>query len=311
VTKTPLVSILVGFFNAEQFIVETISSVLHQTLDDWELILVDDGSSDGGSSIAQGFARENPEKVQYVTHAGRQNRGVCASRNLALRLARGQYIAILDADDVWLPQKLAQQVELLQANPRAGMVFGAARYWRSWSKPKTDTRRDYTPSPGIPVDTIHEPPTLLRRCHPLGRATAPCPSDLLVRKDVVLSIQGFEEQFTGAYQMYEDQAFLAKVYVSTPVFASAETWTLYRLHEGSCCHRVEASGQERPVRTFYLNWLRDYLRDNGIQETKAQRALSRALLRSQHPWADRLANMPGKARQVVKSMMRRIAAINR
>ncbi|HEX9877369.1 MAG TPA: glycosyltransferase [Gammaproteobacteria bacterium] len=310
-TNTPLVSILVGFFNAERFIVETISSVLHQTLDDWELILVDDGSSDGSSSIAQGLARENPEKIHYVTHEGRQNRGVCASRNLALRLARGQYIAILDADDVWLPQKLAQQVEILQANPRAGMTFGAARYWRSWSIPKTDTRRDYTPSPGIPVGTIHEPPTLLRRCHPLGRATAPCPSDLLARKDVVLSIQGFEEQFTGAYQMYEDQAFLAKVYVSTPVFASAKTWTLYRLHEGSCCHRVEASGQERHVRTFYLNWLRDYLRDNRIQETKAQRALSRALFRSQHPWADNLANMPGKVRQVVKSTMRRLVAINR
>jgi glycosyltransferase involved in cell wall biosynthesis len=302
VTRPPLVSILVGFLNAERFIEATIASVMHQTLDDWELILVDDGSSDGSSSIAQRHASENHGKVHYVTHPGGENRGVCASRNLALRQAQGKFVAVLDADDVWVPEKLEQQLGILRDNPRAGMVFGAPRYWRSWNE--FGARRDYTPAPGIELDTIHELPTLLARCHPLGRATAPCPSDLLLRKDALLAVDGFEEKFTGIYQMYEDQAFLAKVYLSTPVYASSKSWTLYRLHEGSCCYRVESSGQERQVRNFYLNWLRDYLHDSGIQDRNTQRALDRALFRSEHPWVDTLVKMPGKLKQSVKSILR-------
>jgi glycosyltransferase involved in cell wall biosynthesis len=299
--KTPLVSILVGFFNSEQFIEETIVSVFSQTLDDWELILVDDGSSDGSSAIAQHYAAENPGKVRYFTHEGHRNRGVCASRNLALRQARGQFIAILDADDVWLPKKLAEQVEVLEEHPQVGMVFGAARYWREWTAAATGSGGDYTPALGVEIDTIHEPPSLLRRCHPLGRAIAPSPSDLLLRKEVLLKVNGFEEEFNGIYQMYEDQAFLAKVYVSTPVFASARTWTLYRLHEGSCCYRVEASGEERKVRVFYLNWLDYYLREWKVQDKRIQRALNRASTLARYRWIYALANAPSKIKRIVKN----------
>ncbi len=303
-TGSPLVSILVGFLDAERFIEETIASVFDQTLGDWELILVDDGSSDRSSSVAQRYAAENPERVHYLTHEGHRNRGVCASRNLALSRARGRFVAILDADDVWLPQKLAQQVEILNGHPRAGMVFGAARYWRSWDKSAAGMRRDYTPRLGIEAETIHEPPTLLRSCHPLGRAAAPCPSDLLLRKEVLLSVRGFEEAFTGIYQMYEDQAFLAKIYLSTPVFASAGTWTLYRLHEGSCCHRVGTSGQELHVRNFYLDWLDHYLRDHGNRDLRIRRALRRAQLLGRHPWADRLLSWPRQIKEMAKNLAR-------
>jgi len=302
--KTPLVSVLVGFFNAEQFIEETIASVFSQTLDDWELILVDDGSSDGSSAIAQRYAREHPDRVHYCTHEGQLNRGVCASRNLAIGRAQGRFIAILDADDVWLPEKLAEQVDVLEEHPHVGMTFGAARYWRQWNASGAPTGNDYTPSPGIEIDTVHEPPSLLRRCHPLGRAVAPCPSDLLLRREALLAVNGFEEEFSGIYQMYEDQAFLAKIYIAVPVFASAKTWTLYRLHDGSCCYRVESSGQERIVRLYYLNWLGQYLKNRQFQDKEIKRALNRATALVRYRWLYTLTNVPSKIKQIVKNIIK-------
>src|SRR5690349_14319499 len=103
-SNNPSVSIIVIFLNAVQFIEEAIESVFGQSYDDWELLLVDDGSTDGSAEAAARYAEQWPDKVRYLTHAGRRNRGMSASRNLGIKQARGRYVAFLDADDVWLPQ---------------------------------------------------------------------------------------------------------------------------------------------------------------------------------------------------------------
>jgi len=100
--KTPLVSVVIPFLNGEQFLREAIESVFAQTYSHWELLLVDDGSSDASTQIAMRYAQQNGEKVRYLDHDGHLNRGVCASRNLGIRQARGELIALLDVDDVWL-----------------------------------------------------------------------------------------------------------------------------------------------------------------------------------------------------------------
>ena len=102
----PLVSCITIFFNAEKFFEEAIESVFVQTYKNWELLLVDDGSTDGSTTIARNYAEHYPEKVCYLEHEGHQNRGMSASRNLGIRHAKGDYVALLDADDIWLPQKL-------------------------------------------------------------------------------------------------------------------------------------------------------------------------------------------------------------
>jgi glycosyltransferase involved in cell wall biosynthesis len=102
----PVVSIVVIFLNAEQFIREAIESAFAQTYKCWELLLVDDGSADGSKAIAHQYAALYPERVLYLEHHDHQNRGMSASRNLGVSHARGKYIAFLDADDVWLPHKL-------------------------------------------------------------------------------------------------------------------------------------------------------------------------------------------------------------
>src|SRR5438105_1562536 len=103
-SSKPLVSAITIFLNEEKFLQEAIASVFAQTYDNWELLLVDDGSTDASTEIALRYAKQYPEKVRYVEHRGHQNRGMSAARNLGIRNAKGQYIAFLDADDVWLPK---------------------------------------------------------------------------------------------------------------------------------------------------------------------------------------------------------------
>src|SRR5438876_6978821 len=141
-SSKPLVSVIVIFFNAEEFIQEAIQSVFAQTYASWELLLVDDGSTDGSFAIAQRCAKASG-KVRYLEHAGHENRGMSVSRNLGIANATGEYIAFLDADDVWLPHKLEQQVAALESQPEVGMIYGPAQWWYSWSGNPEDLQRDY------------------------------------------------------------------------------------------------------------------------------------------------------------------------
>ena len=281
--KRPLVSIIVGFFNAERFIQETIESVITQIYTNWELLLIDDGSTDGSTVIAHRFSERFPEKIRYLEHDGHRNHGVCVSRNLGIRKAKGDYIAILDADDVWFPHKLERQVAILNSHPEAGMVFGSSEYWTSWAGRKPGVRSDSVPDLGLAADTLYSSPSLLTLCYPLGRAMAPCPSDLLLPREILEATGGFEEEFTGIYQLYEDQAFLAKIYLTTSVFVSSECWNRYRLHPNSCCHVVMESGKESSVRLFFLNWLKEYLSRNKVNDIEIEKALNRAFLPYRHP----------------------------
>jgi len=253
-TNKPLVSVIIPFFNAEKFIGEAIESVLAQTNEQWELLLVDDGSTDGSTKLALQYAAQCPRKVRYLQHEDHRNRGACASRNLGVIESRGEFIALLDADDVWFPRKLERQLALLVSHREAAMVYGPSRYWFSWMGDGKETHRDYVRNLGVKADTLIEPPTLLTLAL-LSKAPTPCPSNILVRRRVVDHVAGFEEQFHGIYQLYEDQAFLAKVCLNHAVFVSSECWDKYRQHPDSCVSVVTRSGQKYTAGLFYLKWL--------------------------------------------------------
>jgi glycosyltransferase involved in cell wall biosynthesis len=305
-SSNSLVSVIISFLNAEKFIEEAIESVLAQTYDRWELFLVDDGSTDSSTEIAQRYVEQYPGKVRYLEHGDRQNRGVCASRNLAVSNARGEYIALLDADDVWLPHKLEQQVAILDSQPETAMVYGSPQYWHSWTGNPEDSQRDFTPELGVQPNTLFKPPTLLTLCYPLGKANAPCPSDLLLRRKVVERIGGFEENFHGIYQLYEDQAFLAKVYFREYVFVSSECWDKYRLHPNSCDSVVTKAGKYHSVRLFFLEWLESYLSKQGVKNAEVWQALEKALWPYRRPLLYRLL---GHARHSIKQIKGRLKLI--
>ena len=118
-----LISVIIPAFNAENFIVKTLESVLSQTYQNIEVLIVDDGSTDTTAEIIKSFA----QKDSRISLLQQSNAGVAAARNLAIEKSRGEYIAPIDADDIWYPQNLEKQVKCLNFSaPSVGIVY-------SWS----------------------------------------------------------------------------------------------------------------------------------------------------------------------------------
>jgi teichuronic acid biosynthesis glycosyltransferase TuaG len=126
---TPRISIIVPAYNDEPFLAETLASVQRQTYREFEVIIVDDGSTDRTSEIARQFV----EKDTRFTLLRQPNAGTAAACNTALKQARGEWIALLGADDVWLPEKLAAQLDLLKQEPRANLLFTDYFLWNGQS----------------------------------------------------------------------------------------------------------------------------------------------------------------------------------
>jgi glycosyltransferase involved in cell wall biosynthesis len=283
-SSKPLVSVVAIFLNAEQFIQEAIESVFAQTYDNWELLLVDDGSSDASTAVARRYAEQYPERVCYLEHPGRQNRGASASRNLGIRHAEGEYIALLDVDDVWLPHKLEQQVAIMESQPEAAMVYGLSEYWYSWTGWPEDQGRDFVYDLGVPPNTLIQPPALIPIFFLEQKAAIPGPTDILVRRENVERVGGFDEHF----RLYTDQSFYAKVCLKAPVFAASACWDRYRQHPNSAYSIARKTEQEYSTRLFFLNWLAGYLSDEGVKDPKIWQGLRKELWRCRHPNLSRL-----------------------
>jgi glycosyltransferase involved in cell wall biosynthesis len=272
----PLVSVVLIFLNEGRFLAEAVRSVREQTLQDWELILVDDGSTDRSTLIARDLAAED-NRIRYVDHVGHENRGMSASRNLGAAHATAPYIAFLDADDVWLPSKLAEQVDLLASMPDVAMVCGALLYWYSWDPASTEADRAVLT--GGVADRRLEPPEAPLVLYPLGRA-AGAGLDVLVRRSALEAVGGFEERFRG---LYEDQAFLTKVFLRYPVYISSRSWLRYRQHDDSCCAQTPRSDSDYwRLRGVFLDWLQAYVRQQGLADARINAALRRARRQVQH-----------------------------
>jgi glycosyltransferase involved in cell wall biosynthesis len=111
----PAVSVIIPVFNGERFLSQAIASAIDQTFSDLETIVVDDGSTDTTPAIAGGFG----SRVRYVRQT---NQGVAAARDTGLAMARGTYVAFLDADDVWLPEKIERQITCAERDRRLAAV---------------------------------------------------------------------------------------------------------------------------------------------------------------------------------------------
>ncbi|WP_161888744.1 glycosyltransferase family 2 protein [Pontibacter russatus] len=299
---TPLVSVVIAFLNEERFLGEAIESVLHQDYTNWELLLVDDGSSDGSTQLAKQYAERLPGRIRYIEHEGHINKGLSASRNRGIRQAAGTLVALLDADDVWLPGKLSDQVRIFGQHPPIAMVAEASSYWYSWDDPQ---KQDIHIPVGAPPGRVYTPGQLINHLYPLGKGAAPCPSGLMLAKDAVQRVGGFEESFTKEYQLYEDQAFLNKVYLQESVYISSACNNLYRQRAGSIVQWVHADGQYHAVRRHFLEWFGAYLRQRQVSDKSIQRLLKKALLPYRHPRLHFLTRtLPDKVKRSIKKRMR-------
>lgn len=227
-SDVPLVSVLIPAFNRVNFIDETLQSVFQQTYPHVEILVVDDGSSDGTYEKLKSYAQQ--QKLCLLTHEKRANKGQSAALNLALRQAQGSFIAILDSDDVFLPRKLETQVRFLQSHPDVGLVYGLGE--------AVDERGEWlydllTAEHQEPND----PNAVLLDCYFL------LPQNALVRKSAYEQAGFFEESFRAA----QDHDMLVRLAEVTRFGFLPEKVFQYRRHRDS----ISVNGAERRWQTGF------------------------------------------------------------
>ncbi len=266
----PFVSVIIPFFNHSDWLKEALDSVAAQTYPHWEAIVFDDGSSSEHSLAARNYCAGGPPNFSYYEHDGHVNRGVTITRNAAVAKARGNFIAFLDADDIWLPGKLDKQLALFAAHPEIGLCCEASQFWYSW---RDDKAEDPIVDIGAPADRVYPPGQLNRLLYPLGPGASACPSGIVITRDAYNRSGGFEPVFSGRFQLYEDQAFLAKAYLQENVFISGTANNKYRKRDGSVSSVASDPVLYHEVRLFFIHWLLRYLEENDIGDGEIQQLL--------------------------------------
>lgn len=179
------VSIVVPAYNVARWLPATIESVLAQTYGDWELIIVDDGSCDGTSAIAEAYVCRD-RRVRLIR---KSNGGLSSARNAGMSVASGEYIAFLDADDIWLPRKLEQQVKCLASYDN----YGACYTWTEIIDQDGNVIEDW----GMLKKTYWHDPVI---AHDLagGNFVSGSGSGVLMRRSLVARVGYFDETMRAA-----------------------------------------------------------------------------------------------------------------
>jgi glycosyltransferase involved in cell wall biosynthesis len=211
----PTVTVVVPTFNRPRMLAQALASIRSQTYGDWECIVVDDGSDPPARPVVDGLG---DPRIQYVWRA---NAGRSAARNAGIALARREYVAFLDDDDLWLPNKLALQVPVLSGQPEVGLVTAGWRYVDAAGEPL----REMTPwvwRPQLGVDSW------LFSCPAL-------PSGVLVRREWLDRAGGFDESLDAN----EDRdLWLRLAYLGCPMVWVQEVVCDYRLHESNTVRKA-------------------------------------------------------------------------
>lgn len=118
----PTFDVIIPAYNAAKFLPQAIDSVVAQTFEDWRILLVDDGSTDNTAEVVAPYIEQLGPKLKYIKQA---NGGLPAARNTAIRNSSAELLALLDADDIWLPERLAESVKSFEGRPEVGLAYGS------------------------------------------------------------------------------------------------------------------------------------------------------------------------------------------
>lgn len=247
----PVVSVVLGTRNQGRWLRETIASVRAQSFADWELLVADDGSTDDTPAVVAASA---DARIHWLPgrHAER-----AAARNRGLAAAKGRYVAFLDGDDCWHPDKLARQVAALDAAPDASMCYTIARFVDADGRPLPHRKPDVPPTGNVFPRLVRGNVVIL--------------ASVLARRDHVTETGGFDESLPvfGA----EDWDLWLRLSRRAPVVAVAEELTLYRRHAANTAwQHVLRSG---------LAVLDRLYADPAVA---AEAGLSHAAARARHLW---------------------------
>ena len=224
----PLVSVITPVYNSEKFLGETIQSIQKQTYAHWELFLVDDGSTDRSMEIAESFAKKDSRIsiIQLQT-----NQGAAGARNEGINCANGKYVAFLDSDDLWMPEKLELQVHFMEANQ---YVFSFTSY--RIIRENGEKRDKVVHAPEVVTynsllkNTIIGCLTVMLNIDVLGKVQMPT---IRTRQDFVLWLTILKRGYQ-AYGLNEELACYRKVSTSissNKLHAAKRNWSIYRDNE--------------------------------------------------------------------------------
>jgi glycosyltransferase involved in cell wall biosynthesis len=271
----PAVSVVMCVFNAEAFLHEAMGSIFAQTFRDFELIVVDDASTDRTPEILAGYT---DPRIRVIRNSS--NLGVGRARNRGLRLARGKYIAMHDADDASVPDRLAQEVAYLESHPEVGLV-GSAAFWVTTSQTLSQTFpdiRDFRfpdsalnletagrlefdtnwfalPSNGQTRALFVSPLSDLAIAWTLLRHSAFCNPTVMFRRTVYEQVGGFSEKQEHRY--CEDYAMFSKFARQTRLANLESPLITYHYHSDSTSakHAAEQAAQQEGVQQENLCWI--------------------------------------------------------
>jgi len=224
IKTTKKVSVIIPVYKAEKYIAATVQSVLVQTYKDFELLIIDDGSPDRSMEICQQFT---DFRIKIVRQA---NRGLPGARNTGIRHAQGEYLAFLDADDLWLPEKLEKHIAHLENYPTVGISFSCSAFINEVGQP-LGIYQIPTKLKGI------TPPYVLCR-NPVGNG-----STAVIRKEVFEAIK-FPDDLHGIVEdFYFDERFRQSEDIELWIRISIKTdWQIEGIPEALTLYRVNSGG---------------------------------------------------------------------
>jgi glycosyltransferase involved in cell wall biosynthesis len=256
ISSTPTVSIIVPTYNRGSFITEMIESVISQTIQDWELIIIDDGSTDNTEHLVRPFLSD---KVFYyqLPHKGRSY-----ARNYGIRLSKGVFIAYLDSDDVFLPSKLEKQIKWLTEKPSIAMVYTSALAINDYG--------DYYPTVYLASDSGN----IYEKVGMYLPVTITLPS-VMIRKEIQDKIGGFDEELNR----FEDTDMWRRISRDYPIDAMPEPLVKVRTHQGN---RIDSLDPEILFLDL-MKYIQKVIKEDGNNHRKfVSKGAARLLLQYKH-----------------------------
>jgi glycosyltransferase involved in cell wall biosynthesis len=206
--NTPVVSVIIPAYNCELFLADTISSVLNQSFRNFEIIVINDGSTDNTARIAENFVKSGKVKILH-----QNNSGVSAARNRGAEVANGKYLAFLDSDDIWLPDNLIEKLGALKDNPSCGLAHADCEFIDGKGRKTGDLLQGKT-------GAVHRDLLLW------NGTVIPGPSSILVTAEAFNLTGGFDPLFSTA----ADQDFFFNLTAKFPVIRVPKILSQYRIH---------------------------------------------------------------------------------
>ena len=248
----PLVSIIINCYNSEKYIKQTIDSVLSQTYDNWEIIFYDNASTDNTREIISFY-----NNVNFIIFTSPNNILLGAARNEAIKLAKGEYIAFLDSDDYWHPNKLEKQILIFQENLNTGLVYTDAIYFNTSEKKMRlyEYRKYY-----------------IGNCiQPLLLDYFLCMSSCMIKKSIIIN---YNIEFDNNLLVCEDPDYFIQIALRSDFSYCDFPLTYYRIHDKSL------TAQNRELFFTELSYIMDKLSSYVYSEKKISFILNLAKKRN-------------------------------